>query len=253
ETMSTCQMFNAEVCYGSGLIYDTEQATAQIQEQVEDFTADNDLPSYFLGVCQDYKHFAFAVSVIILNEDGTRIVRLIRKEACYVRFAPADKNGIIPYILYANWRNTVSPENIERIELLNPQAPLTDFQTRSKKIKKFAIISRVPTPDSTYYPIPYYAALFKGKWFNIKQLIGIAKEAKLKNSAPIKYHIEIANSFWNNIFKVEGITDREYPIPSIIDIVNSIRLAKGNVFAEWKQSDTAKLFEGHGYNNNKSL
>ena len=27
ETMSTCQMFNAEVCYGSGLVYDTELAT----------------------------------------------------------------------------------------------------------------------------------------------------------------------------------------------------------------------------------
>ena len=90
-----------------------------------------------------------------------------------------------------------------------------------------------------------------GERFNIKQLIGIAKEAKLKNSAPIKYHIEIANSFWNNIFKVKGITDREYPIPSIIDIVNSIRLAKGNVFAEWKQSDTAKLSEGHGDKNKK--
>ena len=43
----------------------------------------------------------------------------------------------------------------------------------------------------------------------------------------------------------------EYPIPSIINIVNSIRLAKGNVFAEWKQSDTAKLFEDHGYKNKK--
>lgn len=43
----------------------------------------------------------------------------------------------------------------------------------------------------------------------------------------------------------------EYPIPSIIDIVNSIRLAKGNVFAEWKQSDTAKLFEDPGYKNKK--
>lgn len=43
----------------------------------------------------------------------------------------------------------------------------------------------------------------------------------------------------------------EYPIPSIIDIVNSIRLAKGNVFAEWKNSDTAKLFENHGYKNKK--
>lgn len=43
----------------------------------------------------------------------------------------------------------------------------------------------------------------------------------------------------------------EYPIPSIINIVNIIRLAKGNVFAEWKQSDTAKLFENHGYKNKK--
>ena len=208
ETLSTCQMFNAEVCYGSGLVYNTEQATEQVRSEVDDFTSDNDIASYFLGVCQDFKHFGFCVSVIILNEDASRIVRIVRKQACYVRFAPADKSGVIPYILYANWRNTVSPENIERIELLNPQAPFTDLQSRSKKIKKFAVVCRIPTPDNTYYPIPYYAALFKGKWYDIKQLIGVAKEAKLRNSAPIKYHIEIANSFWNNIFKVEGITDR---------------------------------------------
>ena len=30
ETLSTCQMFNAEVCYGSGLAYDTEQATMRL-------------------------------------------------------------------------------------------------------------------------------------------------------------------------------------------------------------------------------
>ncbi len=35
---------------------------------------DNDLSFYFLGVCQDFKHFAFAVSVIILNADGSKIV-----------------------------------------------------------------------------------------------------------------------------------------------------------------------------------
>ena len=44
--------------------------------------------------------------------------------------------------------------------------------------------------------------------------------------------------------------DNQMPY-NIIDIVNSIRLAKGNVFAEWKQSDTAKLFEDHGYKNKK--
>lgn len=79
ETMSTCQMFNAEVCYGSGLVYDTGLATAQ----VDDFMLDNDLASYFLGVCLDFKHFGFCVSVIILNEDASRIVRIVRKQACY--------------------------------------------------------------------------------------------------------------------------------------------------------------------------
>ena len=209
ETLSTCQMFNAEVCYGSGLVYQTDECKPQVQEEVEDFFLDNNMASYFLGVCQDFKHFGFAISVIILNESGNKIVRILRKEACYTRFAPANKEGVIPKVLYANWRNAVRPEDVEVIPLLNPLSPWTDLQAQVKKGKrKFAVVSRVPTPDSTYYPIPYYAALFKGKWYNIKQLIGIAKEAKLRNSAPIKYHIEIAKTFWANIFKAEGITDR---------------------------------------------
>ena len=210
ETLSTCQMFNAEVCYGSGLVYQTDEMCKQkVVNEVEEFFLDNDMASYFLGVFQDFKHFGFAVSVIILNEQGNKVVRVLRKEACYVRFAPANKEGVIPQVLYANWRNSVRAEQVEVIPLLNPQSPWTDLQVQVKKGKrKFAVVSRVPTPDSTYYPIPYYASLFKGKWYNIKQLIGVAKEAKLKNSAPIKYHIEIAKSFWSNIFKAEGITDR---------------------------------------------
>ena len=58
------------------------------------------------------------------------------------------------------------------------------------------MLTRVPTPNSTYYPTPYYGLLFRGKWYNIKQLIGMAKEAKLKNNAPIKYQIEIPFIVW---------------------------------------------------------
>lgn len=65
ETLSTCQMFNAEVCYGSGLVYQTDEMCKQkVVNEVEDFFLDNDMASYFLGVCQDFKHFGFAVSVI---------------------------------------------------------------------------------------------------------------------------------------------------------------------------------------------
>ena len=226
ETLSTCQMFNAEVCYGSGLVYDTSEASSSVKKAVDNYMMDNDMASYFLGVCQDIKHFAFCVSVIILSNDGSQIARILRKEACYCRFAPADKEGNIPYILYANWRKSISNKNeVEKIELLDMHFPWADLQDRmqadkgkkSSSKRKFAIVTRVPTPDSTYYPIPYYGALFKGNWYNIKKLIGMAKEAKLKNSAPIKYHIEIANRYWDGIFKAEAITDRKKQMDRVVE------------------------------------
>ena len=103
ETLSTCQLFNAGMCYGARLVYDTANATAQVRQEVDDFQLDNDLTTYFFGVSQDFKHFGFCVTVIILNKEGSKIVRFQRKETCYCRFAPADGAGHIPYILYANW------------------------------------------------------------------------------------------------------------------------------------------------------
>ena len=71
ETLATCQCFNAEVCYGSGLQYCATEASASVKSAVEDFLLDNDIASYYLGVCQDFKHFGFAVSVIILSHSAT--------------------------------------------------------------------------------------------------------------------------------------------------------------------------------------
>ena len=213
ETLSTCQIFNAELCYGSGLVYNTDSASPKVKDEVDDFLLENNIPAYFLGVCQDFKHFAFAVSVIILTNDGTKIARLMRKEACYCRFTEADENGRIPYILYANWRCVSTKRKIEKIMLLDMNAPWSDLKNRmadpKNKVRKFAVVTKVPTPDSTYYPIPHYGSLFKGNWYNIKRLIGMAKEAKLKNSAPIKYHIEVAARYWESIFRIEKITDRK--------------------------------------------
>ena len=58
---------------------------------------------------------------------------------------------------------------------------------------------------------------------------------------------------FQRIFAIEFSILRtgEYPMPSIIDMVNYIRTSPSNVFHEWKTSDTAKLFESHGYKNKK--
>ena len=104
ETLSTCQMFNAEICYGSGLLYNTEACSEKVKEEIDSFFVGNNIPTNYLGVCQDFKYFAFCVNVIILNGDGSKIIRLIRKEACYCRLGVADSNGRIDKLYYANWR-----------------------------------------------------------------------------------------------------------------------------------------------------
>lgn len=223
ETLSTCQVFNAEVCYGSGLTYCTDAATPEIARQVTDFIFDNPLPDYFLGVCQDLMYFNFAVSVIILNDDGDRIVELHRKPACYCRFSPKNKKtGKIDKIYFANFRALTPDDPIEEIDLLDPRSPWKDLQQRMAlrttranpsgtpaRTRKFAILSRFPGVDSLYYPITHYAALFRGNWYNIKRLIGAAKESKLKNAAPIKYIIEVSSRYWDNLFTKHHLVTRE--------------------------------------------
>jgi hypothetical protein len=220
ETLATCQVFNAEVCYGAGLEYRCDDATEKVRSQVADFLLDNPLSDYFLGVCQDLKHFAFAVSVIVLNQDASAIVELHRKPACYCRFAPADRaTGRIPKVIFGNFRSSLPDTAFEVIDLLDPRSPYKELLVRCGRrsrpdgsvkddgIRKFAVLSRFPGVDSLYYPIPHYASLFRGSWFKIKQLIGTAKLAKLQNAAPIKYVIEVSSRYWDNVFQERHITD----------------------------------------------
>lgn len=227
ETMSTCLLWNAQMCYGAGLTYNTEDCSAETRKQVEDWLLDNSLPSYFLGTAQDLKHWAFAISVIILSNDRKSIAQLVRKESIYCRFSPKDKNGRIRYVYYAPWRNLASPkpEEVEEIPLLDEQCPWRDLQDRlanGDKGSKFAVVTRVPTADHTYYPIPYWAALFRSHWYEIKQLIGIAKSNKIKNSSPIKYLVEISDKYFERIFMQEGITDAKKKKEKVVKIKQEI-------------------------------
>ena len=215
ETLSTCQQFNSEICYGAGLQYNTAGCTAPVAREVERFFLRNDFPSYYLGICEDLKYFGFAVSLIILNEQRDKVVKVVRKEACYCRFSPVDETGRIPYLIYANWRDEALPavENMEKIKIITPGElfEITEFSDHGGlcplKEHKYAVITRIPTPDSTYYPIPSYASIFRSRWYSVKQLIALAKESKLKNTAPIKYHIEVSGDYWEQICRQEGITD----------------------------------------------
>lgn len=209
ETTSTCMELNTELTFGDGITYDTSQAPS-LQETVTQFIEDSEIDSLFLGQCADMRYFDFCVTAIILTPDGHNVQQLIRKEAAYCRFAIHDEKGNIPYVVYANWRNPVTEDKCEIIPLLAPGNLIDQIyklRQNDKTLRKFAVVTRVPKASSTYYPIPSYASVFRSDWYEIKRLIAKAKKAKLKNSAPIKYHIQVAEGFWERAIQKEGITD----------------------------------------------
>ena len=252
ETLAACQMFNSEVCYAGGLRLESpegEPVDSRIKTEVAAFYVNNNIPYFFLGTCKDLKYFEFAVSVLIFSNDGKKITNIVRKEAMHCRFAPADNDGVIPYVLYANWRNSNFEEDkIEKIPLIDSRAPLDSIKDLLERgEKKIAFVTRIPSVDSFYYPIPTYAALFKGKWYNIKKFIGTAKESKLKNSAPLKYVIEVSQNYFEDICRVEGITDpvkkRERQVKAKEDMIDFLTGAENSgkaLFAYFSNSIEGK-------------
>lgn len=222
EIMSQNKYFNVLTCYGSGLQYkDYQTGEPTKNAEIRRWMLDNSLPEFFLEQATDMKYFFFSVAVVILSKDGSRIVQVRHKESCYCRFEQADSHGRINHIFYANWRkHPAKKSDIESIMLLDEKNPLghlevlmgrapgADGLTKERtKARKFAILVRYPTPGLQYYPVPYYTAIFRGDWFDIKRLIGIGKKAKLKNHASVKYQVEVHKDFWYHICEEEHISD----------------------------------------------
>lgn len=210
ETVSSCQTFNAEILFGGGVEYDTENCSTDTKAMIEEFFEENSIASAWLGCCQDIKHYAFSVVIISMNADNSRIVAIERKEACNIRFEKADSNGVIQHVLYANWRNQSNP-TFEVYPLLDQRRPLADIRERAKSgsVHNFAMLVRIPSVDMMYYPIPYYGSVFTSRWYNIKRSIAIAKEAKITNSAPLKYHIEVTAKYWDRLVRDSGLSDKK--------------------------------------------
>lgn len=224
EVMSQNLFFNILTAYGSGLQYvDRETKAPTDDPEIQRFMLMNSMREFFLEQCTDMKYYFFAVAVIILNKEGTQIVQVRHKDACYCRFEKADKKGRINHIFYANWKKSdgnLTRKDVEMITLLDEKNPLghlevlmgrapgadglTEVRTSARK---FAVVMRFPTPGQRYYPSPYYTAIFRGDWYDLKKLIGKGKKAKIRNSTSVKYQVEIHRDYWDTLFSNEQIDD----------------------------------------------
>lgn len=219
EVLSSNQLFNILAGYGSGVAINTPDGKKTTNPEVLDFFRFNRTTKYLLEQMSDMKHFYFTVSVIILNTEGSKIVRLVHKEAMYCRFETCNDKGVVERVFYGDWEKSGNT-NFEVIELLDPVNPLGDLMVRMGKLpdaegktgkatqtRKFALVNKIPTPGNNYYPFPYHWSIFNSGWYDIKQMIPIGKKAMFKNGLFASYQVEINNAYWKLLFDSERITD----------------------------------------------
>lgn len=219
EVTAQNKLTNVLTCYGAGLQFiDKDNREPTTDEKLKRWMMTNALPKYFLDQVTSMKYYYFSVCVLILSADGKQINRIVHKDSSSCRFEKADVHGRIRNVFFADWAN--NPNRVEVVPLLNEIDPLGDLERRigrepftdgrkreATRQRKFAIVSRFPTATNPYYPVPYYASIFRGGSYDEKRLISAGKRAKLRNSSSMKYLIEVSKDYWMNIMRAEGITD----------------------------------------------
>lgn len=234
--MSSNMLFNIQIGYGSGIKYGKmvevtkgDLTTHVFQEltnveEINEFFAHNNISRYLLEQLTDLNYFYNNYPELILNMENSgsrKVVELRHKEAMFSRVEQMDpKTGRINHHFYnGDWEN-YKEENTTPTPMLDAFNPTIDILRRigrekypnlaikDEKQYRYIVPLRFPTPGRSYYSKPYWYSLIESGWYDIEQKIITYKDALLGNQIHLKYHIELPNNYFENIFSQEGIDDK---------------------------------------------
>ena len=219
EVVASNVQFNIETGYGQGIMpvkFETDAKGNRIarpfyeNQEITDFFESNDLNSYLLEQLTDLKIFGNIFPEIILNKDGTRITNIFSKEATFSRWESQDKEGIIRRHFYSTiWGNRdVANTDITITPVLDSRNPFADLQERAKKgERRFIVPVTFPTPGRMYYQMPYWWSIFISGWYDYLVMIPQYKKKLISELSVIRYHVELSDDYFKQLFNAEHITD----------------------------------------------
>ena len=82
EVTAQNKFFNVLACYGAGPQLNGPDGKPTTNPDIRTFARRNALTSFFLEQVTDCKYYFMAVCVVILSRDGSRVNRIVHKDAC---------------------------------------------------------------------------------------------------------------------------------------------------------------------------
>jgi len=226
--------FNSKMAYGDGImvmkkVKDPITGDIKLQEQLPSeqpdifkFLEDNNYINSQQEWANDLSVFYESYVEIIMEAGSNKIYSIQPVESINSRVSlvsPTSKK--IEYHGFClDWPNaagdkiTLTPLLDRRIFLMDLKRRLgieMDPKTKKKNVvtdKSFMLQLMLPTPGRYYNGKPYWWSIFTD-WYDFALAIPKFKKALLQNQMVIKYHITIIKTFWDNLYKAEGITDND--------------------------------------------
>lgn len=220
EVLSQCMGFNINTLFGIGPHYTNLDGSAIRDNVMERWLITQNFTKLTLGQAMDLKYWGWCITLIYLNRERKEIKKMRHIDASNCRFAPVDKSGKIPYIVYKDFENQDSKDAQFDYPLLDEEDPLSDLMVRAglepdqttgknrpEKDTVYALLTKIPMVGNHIYPHQYFYPILKSNWPRIKKGITIAKMAKIENSTQIKYLVEISKDYWRQLYAQEGCLD----------------------------------------------
>ena len=198
--------WKARALYGGGVMtgkttYDAkgeEIFTPEIFPVVRDFFKRSNLKRYFIEGCSDFYWFQNVFPEMILSRDRKEIVSMVAQETTYCRWEKQNPaTGLIENCyINANWDNGGTENNSIIVPVLDPYYDPVNNLREDKRGFKYIYPISYPSPGKTYYQLAHWNSLRESGWLDVAQAIPQFKKALMKNQMSIKYHIEIADYWW---------------------------------------------------------
>lgn len=226
-------LFNISLSYGLGILpvkYEKDAdgfrkaVPVYNDDTINEFFEDNDINGYLLEQLTDM-HFHFNVfPEIILNKAGNKILTLKSKEAAFSRWETMnEETGKIENCFYSAFFGIRTPkkEEVSCTRVLDEDNPLLDLQIQVGKEtplkgskndsgqRRFIVPVNFPTPGRLYYQKPYWYSIIESGWYDFALKIPEFKNALLTNQMTIKYHVELSDDYFKELFKAEKTKDAD--------------------------------------------
>lgn len=234
------------MAYGNGLAYysnrerrETGKIIRHFEPKIERFIQDNFLPNEWAKPqLLDYRFMMNSYSEMILNRRKDQITNLFHKEAEYCRISLQNpQNYRHEFLLYSGdfilGRGAVHPDRINAIYLF----PRYNGVQWIQKLPgyKFAWHSRLRTPGTIVYPMPFWLGLFRDKgWMDVSMTVPEVVYAMMRNQVRLKYQILIPESYFSIRFQNswQTMTDeqRAEKIDDFVEYINGQLSSTDNAY-----------------------